>query len=109
MIRCSPLKQLHEHLESGGEMPRYAASILLLLAGFSGCSKENPPTSSKTPETPAQPAPSAAAPASAPPAAAAAPAGTLKNGDTNISGVVAEVTECARKDGVLSIKVRLRN
>jgi hypothetical protein len=29
--------------------------------------------------------------------------------DTNITGVVAEATECARKDGVLSIKVRLRN
>ncbi len=30
-------------------------------------------------------------------------------GDTNIAGVMAEVTQCDRKDGVLSIKVRFRN
>jgi hypothetical protein len=30
-------------------------------------------------------------------------------GETNIAGIVAEPTECVRKDGVLSIKLRLRN
>ena len=43
-------------------------------------------------------------PAPAPPASS-----VLKTEDTNISGVVAEVTECARKDGVLSVKVRFRS
>jgi hypothetical protein len=33
----------------------------------------------------------------------------LKTGDTNIAGVAADVTECARKDGVLSVRVRFRN
>jgi hypothetical protein len=29
--------------------------------------------------------------------------------DTNIQGVVAELTECTRKEGVLTVKVRFRN
>ncbi len=33
----------------------------------------------------------------------------IQSQDTNVTGVVAELTECTRKDGVLSIKVRLRN
>ena len=34
---------------------------------------------------------------------------TAKSQDTNISGVVAEITECSRADGVLTIRLRLRN
>jgi hypothetical protein len=49
--------------------------------------------------------PSAAAP---PPALPAGPT-PLVTGDTNTTGIVAEVTECNRKEGVLSVKVRLRN
>lgn len=33
----------------------------------------------------------------------------LKSEDTNIQGVVAEVTECRREEGVLTMKLRLRN
>ena len=58
----------------------------------------------------------AAAPAGMPSAIHAAPAeqaggssAVLKSADTDTPGVVAEVIECSRKDGVLSIKVRLRN
>lgn len=49
--------------------------------------------------------------ASAAPALQAPPAGSavLKSGETNTPGVVAEVIECSRKDGVLTIKMRLRN
>jgi len=50
--------------------------------------------------------------AAAAPISAQAPAGgtpVLVSGDTNIAGVVAEVTECKRKEGVLSLKVRFRN
>jgi hypothetical protein len=43
------------------------------------------------------------------PAPGAAQAPALASSDTNVSGVVAEVTECKRKDGMLSIKVRFRN
>jgi hypothetical protein len=41
----------------------------------------------------------------------AAPAGpaALMTGETNIAGIIAEPTGCTRKDGVLSIKLRLRN
>lgn len=33
----------------------------------------------------------------------------IQSQDTNASGIVAELTECKRKDGVLRIKVRFRN
>lgn len=45
-----------------------------------------------------------AAPAAAEPATAA-----LASTDSNVDGVVAEVTECKRKDGVLTLKIRFRN
>ena len=45
------------------------------------------------------------------PAAAGAPQApaVLQGQETNIPGVVAELTECRSRDGVLSVKVRLRN
>jgi hypothetical protein len=36
-------------------------------------------------------------------------AATIQSQDTNVTGVVAELTECSRKDGVLTVKVRLHN
>ncbi|HUL72706.1 MAG TPA: hypothetical protein VLT86_06365 [Vicinamibacterales bacterium] len=42
------------------------------------------------------------------PQAPAAPA-VLQSEETNITGIVAEIVECKRADGVLSIKMRLRN
>jgi hypothetical protein len=33
----------------------------------------------------------------------------IQSQDTNVTGVVAELTECKRKDGVLTVKVRLHN
>ena len=86
--------------------------VILLTAALGGCSKES---SSAAPQAPAQTAtPAASTPAPAPsaapaPVAAAAPSGALKTGDTNIAGVVADVTECSRKDGVLSVRVRFRS
>ena len=90
-------------------MIRYLVSVgvVLLIAGLSGCSKESPAPSPQTSAAPA--APASAPPAAAAPAATAPATAALKTGDTNISGVVAEVTECTRKEGVLSVKVRLRN
>lgn len=46
----------------------------------------------------------------APSRGTAAPAnGVLQSQESNTVGVLAELTECRREDGVLSIKVRLRN
>jgi hypothetical protein len=42
-------------------------------------------------------------------ALAGAQTAPLQTQDTNTAGVVAELTECRRSEGVLSIKVRLRN
>lgn len=36
-------------------------------------------------------------------------ASVIQRQDTNDAGVVAELTECSRKDGVLTLRVRLRN
>lgn len=33
----------------------------------------------------------------------------IQSQETNISGIVADLTECKRKDGVLTVKVRFRN
>jgi len=40
---------------------------------------------------------------------AAQQAGVIQTQDTTASGVVAEITECRRQEGVLTIKVRFRN
>ncbi len=56
------------------------------------------------------PAPAAPSPGAAPaPTASPTATASLMTGDTNIANVTASVTECNRKDGVLSIKVRLLN
>jgi hypothetical protein len=44
-----------------------------------------------------------------PAALAQSAAQPLQIQETNIQGVVAELTECSRKEGVLSVKVRFRN
>lgn len=36
-------------------------------------------------------------------------AGYIQSQETNIAGVVAELTDCKRKEGVLTVKVRFRN
>lgn len=102
-------------------MKRYAFVFvaILMMAGSGACSKETSqsssqaPASSPPPSSPAAtpPASSAPPPAAAPAAAAPAPAPTtaIKTEDTNVAGVVADITECTRKAGVLSLKVRFRN
>lgn len=97
--------------------PYLAFLVILSIGAFSGCSKEAPPAASKAPESSqATPKPTPPAPTSPSPAPAATPtpvaapsSAALKTEDTNIPNVVADVTECRRKDGVLSIKVRFRN
>src|SRR5262249_37430468 len=43
------------------------------------------------------------------PAASRAQSDVIQSQDTNFGGVVGEITQCKRKDGVLTIKLRLRN
>ncbi len=78
--------------------------LILLIAALGGCSKQSP---ENVAQTPAQ-APAAPPPTPAPNAAPVSPA-ALKTGDTNTAGVTADVTQCQRKDGVLSVKVHFRN
>ena len=42
-------------------------------------------------------------------APASAQTEAIQSQDTNIGGLVADITQCKRKDGVLTLKVRLRN
>ncbi len=51
----------------------------------------------------------AADPAAAPGAAVPAPATVLQVHEVNAPGLVAELTEVSRKDGVLTVKIRFRN
>jgi hypothetical protein len=95
---------------------RPVSCAILLAAVLGGCSKESPlPTSQPASQVqPGQPqvSPVAAAPASipaAPASTAPASASAIKSGDTNTAGIAPDVTECTRKDGVLSVKVRFRN
>jgi hypothetical protein len=67
-----------------------------------------PPAMTQPAAPAAEPAPGTAAPSAAP-AVPATGMAALASGDTNIAGIVAEVTECARKEGVLSLKLRFRN
>jgi hypothetical protein len=39
----------------------------------------------------------------------AGPPGSLATQDTNVAGIAADFTECRRKEGVLSVKIRFRN
>jgi hypothetical protein len=83
------------------------SSVSLLVTGLLGLA---PPTTQSAPAV--QPPPTTqAAPAKAAPAAAANPpsAGVIQTQETNTQGVVADVTECKRKDGVLTVKLRIRN
>jgi hypothetical protein len=54
-----------------------------------------------------QPVPAPSSPIAVPPAAGQA--GVIQTQETNEEGVVGELTECRRSEGVLTIKVRFRN
>jgi hypothetical protein len=73
-----------------------------------------PTEGTSTVETqPAAPVSQPADPASSTPAAEAAPAaeqaGVIHSQETTAQGIVAEIIECRRKEGVLTIKARFRN
>ena len=82
--------------------------ILAGLLALAGCSKNEPATTTTTASQPAATAP--ATPAATPAPAAAAPATpAIQSQDANTAGLVADLTECKRADGVLTVKVRFRN
>ena len=43
------------------------------------------------------------------PAGAQSGSPAIASTDTNVAGIVADVTECKRKEGVLTLKIRFRN
>ncbi len=91
----------------------------ILLVALTGCS--NPiappaaapaPAPAPAPATPAEAPAEPVAPAAAPTAEVApapAPVFSILTLDTNTTGVAADFTECKRTEGVLNVKVRLRN
>ena len=81
--------------------------MLAALLALAGCSKNEPATTT----TASQPAATSPTPAPTTAPATAAPAATaaIQSQDANQAGVVAELTECKRADGVLTVKVRFRN
>ena len=83
--------------------------VIAALLALAGCSKNEPATTTTASQPAATPATSApaSAPAAAPAAAPATPA--IQSQDANQAGIVAELTECKRADGVLTVKVRFRN
>jgi len=66
-----------------------------------------PDTSAAASPVETQPTPPASSPATVPPAAQQA--GVIQTQETNEAGVVGELTDCRRSEGVLTIKVRFRN
>lgn len=97
----------------------WLALVLAVVGCSSNTEKRSNEAGNPAPSaTQAMPAPAtqpssnqASFPASSSPAqSAAAPgAGVIQSQDTNSSGVVGELTEAKRSDGVLTIKVRFRN
>lgn len=100
-----------------------AAFFLVVLSGLSACSSKTeqssappsqPSSAAAAPAAPAAPPasqPAAPAPASAAPLApsAAEQSSVIQTQDTSVEGVVGELIECQRSEGVLTVKVRFRN
>jgi hypothetical protein len=90
---------------------RKRSSVILLLAGMLGftafSSESQKPGPATQPPSTFQSAPAQAAPVAAP--SPAASAGVIQTQETNTQGVVADLTECKRKDGVLTVKLGFRN
>jgi hypothetical protein len=107
IARAPPERKMTSMLQTKTYLP----PILLLatFATFTACSQQKPQQAAQ----PAQPAaaPAAAQPPTAPAATQPAPAAAspLQTQDTDTSGLVADLMECKRHEGVLTIKVRFRN
>lgn len=97
-----------------------AAFLLVVLGGLSACSSKSeqsaappsqPSSAATAPAAPQASQPSAPLPASAalPAPSAAEQSSVIQTQDTNVEGVVGELTECQRSEGVLTVKVRFRN
>lgn len=76
--------------------------LMVCVVFLVSCS-EDMPEQAETAVPASQPAPAQPAPP------ASAPLDALQVQETNIPGVVAEILECKRKEGVLTVKVRFRN
>jgi hypothetical protein len=83
----------------------------VFLAALTACSNQSAskPAPASAPSAAAPAAPAATPAPAAQAATAPAPAGALATQDTNVPGIAADFTECKRKEGVLSVKLRFRN
>jgi hypothetical protein len=92
------------------------ATLALLAAMSSGCAQKQPAAQQQSPapasRQAAAPQPNAPAPQPNAPAAnssAAVSSDIIQSEDTNTPGVVGELIQCSRSDGVLSVKIRFHN
>ena len=74
---------------------------------LAGCSKNEPATA--TTASPPAATPTTTAPTTAPATPAPATPAAIQSQDANQAGVMADLTECKRGDGVLTVKIRYRN
>ena len=89
------------------------AALALVAAVSSGCNQKQPAAQQPSPaQAPAPASQQAAAPqpnAPAPNSSAAVSPDIIQSQDTNTPGVVGELIQCSRSDGVLSVKIRFHN
>ena len=90
----------------------FATSLLLVLLFSLSAVAATQPGSMLSPSPTAYPSRPHVAPAPAPvrpPSGSESSSGVIQSQDANQPGVVADLTECRRAEGVLTIKIRFRN
>jgi hypothetical protein len=89
------------------------ATLALVAAVSSGCNQKQPaaqqPSTAQAPAPASQQAPAPQPIAPAPNSSAAVSSDIIQSEDTNTPGVVGELIQCSRSDGVLSVKIRFHN
>ena len=91
------------------------AALALVAAVSLGCNQKQPaaqqtsPAQAPAPAPAAQQAPAPQPNAPAPNPSAAVSSDIIQSEDTNTPGVVGELIQCKRSDGVLSVKIRFHN
>ena len=85
------------------------AALCLVAAVSSGCNQKPPAAQQQPPPAAPQQAAAPQPNAPAPNSPAAVSSDIIQSQDTNIPGVVGELIQCRRSDGVLSVKIRFHN
>jgi hypothetical protein len=85
------------------------AVLALLAAVSSGCTQKQPAAQQQSPAPASQQAAAPQPNAPAPNPSAAVSSDIIQSQETNTPGVVGELIQCSRSDGVLSVKIRFHN